>query len=150
MKLERTALLAYPREWVYELVNDVERYPEYIEGVQSVRMIDQGSDDDGEFLTAELQVSKFGIGATFATSNRMQSPEWIQLKLHSGALKSLTGRWQFESLAQGKATKVSVVIEFEAGRLLASAAQKVADVLCGSVIDALERRLEKLHGKPTF
>lgn len=150
MKLQRTALLAYPREWVYALVNDVRSYPQFIDGVRAVTVIDEGSDDEGEFLTAELNLSKYGVGATFATSNRMVAPQSIDLRLHSGMLKSLTGQWQFDSLAEGKATKVSVTLSVETGRMLAGAAEKIADMLCGQVVDSLEKRLLQLHGKPSF
>jgi len=148
--VERSALIAYPREWVYNLVNDVRSYPDFIDGISKVVVLDEGSDSQGDFLTAELSVRKFGVSAHFATSNRMVAPELIQLKLHSGMLKSLVGSWQFTSIGNGRGTKVEVKIEFEAGALMGSVAAKAVDMLCGSVVDNLEKRLYQLHGAPSF
>jgi len=148
--VKRSALIAYPRELVYNVVNDVRSYPQFIDGIVGVEVLDEGCDEQGAYLTAELSVRKYGVSAHFATSNRMIAPQAIQLSLHSGVLKSLTGQWLFLSIGGGKGTKVEVEIDFEAGAMLGSVAAKVVDMLCGSVVDSLEKRLFQLHGAPSF
>ena len=53
IKIERSALLAHSAIQIYELVNDVEAYPEFIKDCKDVKLL-QGND----FMIAKLILKK--------------------------------------------------------------------------------------------
>ena len=100
IKIERSALLAHSAIQIYELVNDVEAYPEFIKDCKDVKIIEQGND----FMIAKL-ILKAGLELNFTTKNSLE----IGKKSHclvDGPFKNLNGYWEFASLGSD-ASKVS-------------------------------------------
>ena len=64
-QINRSALLAYPVEQIYDLVNDIAMYPQYLDGCVGARIISQ----DESTMVARLDLSKKGIRQSFTTRN---------------------------------------------------------------------------------
>ena len=114
IKIERSALLAHSAIQIYELVNDVEAYPEFIKDCKDVKIIEQGND----FMIAKLILKKAGLELNFTTKNSLEIGKKISLSLVNG-FKNLNGYWEFASLGSD-ASKVSLFLEFEINNGLAS------------------------------
>ena len=80
--IERSALLPHPAEQVFDLVADIERYPEFLDGCVGAEIHERGD----EIVTATLMLSRAGISHGFTTRNTMQRPERIELALVDGRL----------------------------------------------------------------
>jgi ribosome-associated toxin RatA of RatAB toxin-antitoxin module len=79
-QISRTALVPYSAEQMYQLVNDVQSYPEFIPGCTGSRVLESGPTQ----MTAAVDVSKAGISKTFTTRNTLTSNQSILMHLVDG------------------------------------------------------------------
>ena len=86
-RVSQTMLVPHSAEQMYQLVNNYQRYPEFLPGCISGKTLHQ----QGNELDAELIVSKAGIRLAFTTHNTMQPNQSIQMKLVEGPFKHLNG-----------------------------------------------------------
>ena len=88
-QIRRSALVAASQQRMFELINDVERYPEFVPGCTAARVLERSA----QVVHAELTVGSGLLSATCSTANRLHPFHMIELQLESGPLKSLHGRW---------------------------------------------------------
>ena len=89
--IERSALLAHPVEQVFDLVADIERYPEFLKGCVGADILKR----EAMQVTATLRLSRAGISHGFTTHNTMQRPHRIDLALVDGPFTHFAGHWSF-------------------------------------------------------
>ena len=142
--VNKSALVPYPAVDMFTLVNDVERYPEFLPWCRSARILSKESSG----MRASLELARGGFHKTFTTENRLDSGKAITITLVDGPFRHLEGRWQFRDLDH-EGSKVSLDMEFEfAGRLLDLMAGPVFHEICNSLVDAFIRRAADLHARP--
>ncbi|HRH79397.1 MAG TPA: type II toxin-antitoxin system RatA family toxin, partial [Cellvibrionaceae bacterium] len=107
-RIAKTALLPYPAGHLFDLINDIEAYPQYMDGCVGARILRAEAD----LIEARLELSRAGITQAFATRNRLQRPDAILMELVEGPFRTLSGRWQFNTLS-ATACKVSLDLQFE-------------------------------------
>lgn len=128
---------------MYSLVNDVERYPEFLPWCSDGRLI--SSSDD--LLCGEIEVSRAGIRQRFTTCNRLEENRRIDIGLKQGPFKRLDGYWLFTALKED-ACKVELVLNFEfSGALINKAFGKVFNQIAITLVDAFCKRAGELYGK---
>ena len=134
--IERSALLAHSVEQVFDLVADIERYPEFLKGCVGADILKR--DDDQ--VTATLRLSRAGISHGFTTQNRMQRPHRIDLALVDGPFSHFAGHWSFLALGDD-ACKTTLQLHFELASGIASvAAGKLFDKVALDLVDAIVNR----------
>lgn len=99
-------MVKHSAEAMFDLVNDVEAYPQFMPGCVEARVISRdgdGGDGGGEsqVVLAELCLSKAGISRRITTRNRLLRPRSITMQLERGDLASLDARWEFLPLPGG-------------------------------------------------
>ena len=134
--IERSALLAHPVEQVFDLVADIERYPEFLKGCVGADILKRDDDE----VTATLRLSRAGISHGFTTQNRMQRPHRIDLALVDGPFSHFAGHWAFLALGDD-ACKTTLQLHFELASGIASvAAGKLFDKVALDLVDAIVNR----------
>lgn len=140
--IERSALLPYPAQTMYELVNDIEAYPKFMDGCVGARVLERTPD----YIEARLDLAKGGLRHSFTTRNRLFAPKRIELSLVEGPFESFSGEWIFEPLNE-QACKVTLRLQFRmAGRLLSFAAKAMFGGIANQLVGALVKRANTLHG----
>ncbi|RAR58571.1 MULTISPECIES: type II toxin-antitoxin system RatA family toxin [Halomonadaceae] len=140
--VNRSALVRHSPQAMFDLVNDFERYPEFLPGCRRARLIES----DTEHLVGELTLAKAGVEQSFTTRNDLYSPERIELSLVQGPFRRLRGRWLFTPMGE-QACKVSLEMEFEfANRLMGMAFGKLFQQVAGQLVDSFSRRANDLYG----
>lgn len=109
-EIHRTALVLISAEKLYDLINDIESYPQFLDGVVSAKIREQSDSE----MVGELTLKKTGIQRTIVTRNKLTAPSRIEMTLEEGPLQSLRGVWQIKSLGDS-GCKVSLDLSFEAG-----------------------------------
>jgi ribosome-associated toxin RatA of RatAB toxin-antitoxin module len=140
--VSRSALIGYSAQQMFDLVNDIEQYPQFMQGCRSARVI---SKSDKE-LVGELSLAKAGVTQTFVTRNSLIAPSRIEMRLEEGNFSKFSAVWQFEALTEA-ACKVSFEMEFEFKYGLVDLA--VGKLLSGSannLVDALVDRAKLVYG----
>ncbi len=142
-KVNKSALVPYPASAMYALVNDVERYPEFLPWCRGARVL---SRTEGE-MQASLDLARGGFHKTFTTRNTLQPGRAITMTLVHGPFRHLEGRWQFTDLDQ-EGSKVALDMEFEfTSTVLDLMAGPVFHEICNSLVDAFIRRAAAVHAK---
>lgn len=140
--IQRSALVPYSADAMYQLVNAIEAYPQFMDGCAGAEILTQ---DDTQ-MVARLDLAKAGMRYSFVTRNQLSPPDRIQLTLVEGPFDKFAGEWTFQAL-QPHASKVSLHLEFEmSSRLLGLAARKIFDGIANQMVDALVRRARTVYG----
>jgi len=142
-RVNKSALVPYPAAAMYALVNDVERYPEFLPWCRGAKVLAHTESE----MQASLELARGGFHKTFTTKNALQPGHAITMTLLDGPFKHLEGRWHFTDLDQ-EGSKVALDMEFEfKSGVLDLMAGPVFHEICNSLVDAFIRRATELHGR---
>jgi len=140
--INRSALVMYSAEQMFELINDVLAYPSFLPDCSESKIIDKTD----ESVTAALLVSKVGFKKWFTTKNTLISNKEIQLTLVDGPFKQLQGSWQLTPLSD-EACKVSLALEYEfSNKVLDIAFGRVFNQLTNNMVQAFTQRAKDVYG----
>ena len=141
-KIHREALLPYSNEMMYQLVNDVRRYPEFLPWCHVAEVHEQS-----DFLMrASIIVKKLGVSKTFSTENVLELNRRVTMRLLNGPFKYLKGEWQFISI-QDLGCKVILDLEFEfLPGLLNLPFKKVFEPAADSMLQSFVTQAHGLYG----
>lgn len=132
-KVERSALVNYSAQQMFDLINDIEAYPQFMDGCVGAKILARGDD----WLEARLELSKAGVSQSFVTRNQLQPPLSMTLQLVDGPFKYLRGAWRFTPLGE-QACKVTFELEFALqNRLLGMAVGKLFENVSNKQVAAL-------------
>nr|WP_279537174.1 type II toxin-antitoxin system RatA family toxin [Aestuariicella hydrocarbonica] len=135
-------MVAYSDQKMFELVNDIETYPHYMDGCVGAKVLERSSVE----VTARLDLKKMGVSYSFTTRNLLDAPHTMDMNLVEGPFKRLKGVWTFRALAED-ACKVSLDLEFEFNNsLMAKTAGKLFESVANELVDGLCRRAKQVYG----
>ncbi len=141
-RIEKSALVSYSAQQMFDLVNDIDAYPQFVPGCVGARVLEQGDD----YKVASLNISKAGIRKSFTTRNKLRPPERIEMQLVDGPFKQLGGGWRFVPLAED-ACKIQFELDFEfSSRLLGMAFGKIFGEVTARMVDAFAERAKQVYG----
>lgn len=140
--ITRSALVMYSAEQMFDLVNDVRRYPEFLDGCKATEVIGEADD----FIEASLTISKAGFNQSFSTHNQLIRPERMEMQLLDGPFTRFHGIWHFHKLSD-EACKVSLDMEFEvANKLSGVALGAVFKQIANMMVDSFVKRAKEVYG----
>ena len=138
--INRSALVMHSAASMYALVNDVERYPEFLDGCSKVDLIESTV----TAMTARLYLSKAGLSYQFVTRNTLLADEKITLELQDGPFDYLRGSWVFTPL-RDDACKVEMALEFGVSGLKGKALSGLFSPIAGNMVDAFCKRADNIY-----
>ena len=140
--IQRSALLPYPAQALYDLVNDVASYPEFLPWCSSSTVLEETD----TLMRASLEVAKGGLSQRFVTRNTLVSGQSIEMNLEDGPFSQLHGVWQFKALTD-KACKISLDMSFEySGSLVRATLGPLFNQAANTMVDAFCQRAKQLYG----
>ena len=92
-QVDRSALVLHTAEQMFDLINDVERYPEFLPWCSKTEVVSRSDQE----LIATLYLSKAGLKYSFTTRNDLKRPNQMMLELVEGPFSSLAGIWDFKN-----------------------------------------------------
>lgn len=144
--VNKSALVNFPAQFMFELVEDIESYPLFLPWCRSSRILRR---DSGE-LDAEIEIAKGAFHKTFSTRNRHQDFMEIRMSLLNGPFSYLEGAWTFLPL-RDNASKVSLNIEFElSGKLANLAFGAMFNQICSTLVSAFSQRAKDVYTGKTY
>ncbi|NNM62144.1 MAG: type II toxin-antitoxin system RatA family toxin [Steroidobacteraceae bacterium] len=141
--VERSALVPYTAQQMYDLVNDVDRYPQFLPWCTAahVEPIVPGE------VMASISVARGLLRTEFTTRNALRPGAEIMMRLVRGPFRRLLGHWRFESQGE-RGSRVSFRVDFEFKSALTSAAlSPIFEALCGSIVDAFVARAKRVYAQ---
>lgn len=141
-RIQRSALLPYPAQALYDLVNDVASYPQFLPWCAASEVLEASESE----MRASLTVAKGGISQQFSTHNRLVPGKSIEMRLVEGPFSQLHGLWEFKALGE-KACKISLDLTFDyAGPLVKATLGPLFTQAANTMVDAFCQRAKQLHG----
>jgi len=137
-------------EQMFDLVADVERYPEFVPLCQSLKIRQRMPKPDGtELVVADMTVSFKLVRETFTSQITLDRPNLkILVQYLKGPFSSLENRWTFEPRGEG-ACDVGFFIAYEfKSRMLAMLMGTMFDAAFSRFSAAFEKRADQIYGKP--
>ncbi len=141
--VSRMALMPYSAGEMYDLVDNIEAYPQFLPWCKSATVLSRSDDE----VRANLALSRGGINKSFTTCNRLQRNKIIEMRLVEGPFNHLEGFWRFDNLGE-LACKVSLDLEFEfSSRLLGLTVGPVFNQIATTLVDSFCERAVEVYGK---
>jgi coenzyme Q-binding protein COQ10 len=134
---------------MFDLVADVERYPEFVPLCRALKVRQRTSRPDGtEIIIAEMTVSFKLVKETFTSEVTLDRPNLkIAVRYLRGPFSNLENRWTFEPKADN-ACDVGFFIAYEfKSRMLALLMGSMFDAAFARFSAAFEKRADKVYGK---
>ncbi len=107
-QIRRSALMSFSASQMYQLVNDIDAYQNFLPGCIGSRVI-QSSDHE---MIAAMDIEKAGIIKTITTRNTLLDNQSINMQLVHGPFHKLMGEWHFIPVSH-KACQVDLELYFE-------------------------------------
>lgn len=141
-RIQRSALLPYPAQALYDLVNDVAGYPQFLPWCSAAEVLEVSE----THMRASLSVAKGGLSQRFMTRNTLVPGRSIEMALEEGPFSQLHGLWEFKALGD-KACKISLDMTFDyAGPLVKATLGPLFNQAANTLVDAFCQRAKQLYG----
>ena len=99
--------MPYPAARMYELVNHVESYPEFLPWCPQADVLSRSETE----AIARLTLARGGLHTSFTTRNALVPNKRVDMHLQDGPFQHLHGVWTFADQPHG--CRVALDIEFE-------------------------------------
>lgn len=143
-QVERSAIVPFTAEAMFDLVADVEAYPQFLPGCCGSTV----HECSGDSVVASIALAQGPLKTEFMTRNRLQRPARIEMTLEQGPFSALRGVWEFTRLGEG-GCRVSLDINFAfASRVTDLLLGPPFEALCNQLVDAFVKRARAVHSPP--
>ncbi len=145
--VKRSVLLWYSTREMYDLVTDIERYPEFLPWCSRAELLERSS----EGVTARLSMAYAGVRHAFTTRNEHLAGESVLMKLVDGPFSLLDGVWAFKPIASAGADRAACRVELDlryafSSRALEAVVSPVFDRVANTLVDSFVGRAEQVYG----
>ena len=137
-RIARSAIVERSARELYTLVEDIERYPEFLPWCAATKVHERTA---GRTL-ASITLSVRGLKHSFTTDNTNLPGHSIDMQLVEGPFKRFAAAWRFTALAPA-ASKIEFSLEYEfANRVVAKALEPVFSRIAEDMVEAFTRRAD--------
>lgn len=140
-QVERSAIVPFSAEAMFDLVADIESYPLFLPGCTGARIRTR----EGNVVVGTVSLAQDPLRMEFTTRNELHRPQRISMALEEGPFRELSGAWEFTPLA-ADGCRVSLKLGFAFDSRMAEALLGPAfEALCNRLVDAFVRRARDLR-----
>jgi ribosome-associated toxin RatA of RatAB toxin-antitoxin module len=139
-EVTRSALVAQPPGRMFALINDVERYPEFVPGCTHARVESRTPTE----IIATLGVRRGPLQAEITTRNTLDADRRITMTLVRGPFRELVGEWTLTPVGDA-GCRVELFMRFAfANRMSALVFEPIFEQTAASLVDAFVARARAL------
>jgi coenzyme Q-binding protein COQ10 len=135
---------------MFDLVADVERYPEFVPLCKVLRVRSRKPETDGrETLVADMTVGYKLIRETFTSRVTLDKPRLkVRVEYIDGPFSRLENVWTFKDEVEGEGSRVGFFIDYEfRSRTLGVLMGSMFDAAFRKFASAFERRADVIYGR---
>lgn len=132
---------------MFDLVADVERYPEFVPLCDSIRVLGRSEENGHEVITARMTIVYKLIRESFTTQVRLERDnQRILVSYIDGPFKYLENSWSFQPIDGGHC-EIGFNLSYEfRSRMLQTVMGAVFDQAFRKFADAFEARADEIYG----
>ena len=139
--VHKQAVVSYTCQQMFDLVDDIEKYPEFLPWCASSKVV---SRTDNE-VVGELVLKAKGMTQSFTTRNHFIVGESVTMQLEEGPFKSFDGDWCFKARDDG-GCQVSLDLSFEfANPMFAMMFGSVFNQVANKLMEAFLARADEVY-----
>lgn len=140
--ISKQALVNHSAEKMFDLINDVQHYPDFIPWCASAII----HAENDSMIDATLAVAKAGLSYQFRTRNHKRRPTRMDMQLIEGPFSKFHATWEIKPLSES-ACKVHYQMSYDFSNKLASLAlNKVFSHIAETMVDIFVKRAAQLYG----
>lgn len=140
-RVEKSVLVAHSPERMFELVDRVEDYPEFLPWCGGTELKVR----DAQRTVATIHIAYLGIRQSFTTENIKVHPREMRITLQHGPFSELEGDWSFLPLGDD-ACKVEFRLNYVfSSRVLETLLAPVFSHITNTFVDAFVRRADEVY-----
>jgi coenzyme Q-binding protein COQ10 len=136
-------LLPYTRQQLFDLVADIERYPEFLPWCVGARIRER----NGKEILGDLLIGYKMVRERFTSRVVLSEPDRIDVSYSEGPFKYLNNHWLFLPQSDGKCL-IDFYVDFE---FRSKVLQKIMEMFFNEavkrMVGAFEARAHQLYGK---
>jgi coenzyme Q-binding protein COQ10 len=146
-QLSTTRRVSHAASEMFDLVADVERYPEFVPLCQSLKVRQRTKDGGKDIVVADMTVAYKLVRQTFTSRVTLDRPKLeILVEYLEGPFSQLNNRWTFRPVDKGTCdVEFFIAYEFRS-RTLGLLMGAMFDAAFRRFAGAFERRADKVYG----
>ena len=140
--VEKSLLIARSSQQMFDLVDDVESYPEFLPWCNQTKVAFR----DDHKTVATLHIKYHSVKSHFTTENHKDYPTRMTIKLVDGPFRRLEGSWHFKALADN-ACKIEFQLSYEfSSKLFEKIIGSLFSQIANTFVEAFVKRADELYG----
>lgn len=141
-EIEKTVLVEYSAEQMFNLVDRVEQYPDFLPWCGGTSVDPQ----DESITHATVKINYHHVRHSFTTENKRTPPELIEMTLLDGPFEHLDGHWRFIPLSDD-ACKIDFRLHYTfSHKILEKLVGPVFHMIANSFVESFIERAEAVYG----
>ena len=137
-----TRVLPYSSEEIFDLVSDIESYPEFLPWCIGTRILKQ----EKNIIYADLIVGFKLVREVYTSKVILQRPNAIDVEYEKGPFKHLINNWKIKEIGSGCEVKFFIDFEFKS-RFLRGLMGVFFGEAVNRMVTAFENRANVIYGK---
>lgn len=148
-KFDTTRPVVHRAEQMFDLVADVESYPQFLPMCESLKVRSRKEREGKTLLIADMTVGYKLIRETFTSQVLLKPDEKvIETKYVDGPFRYLDNKWQFLPSANPEHSEVKFYIDYEfKSRTLGFLMGSMFDIAFRKFTEAFEKRADQIYGR---
>lgn len=139
-------ILPYTAEQMFDLVSNIECYPEFLPWCVGARVLNR--DRDNRIVLAELVIGFKSFRESFVSKVKFSKIERIQVSYERGPFKNLENSWEFINCKEGCEVQFKIDFEFKSN-MLGTVMEPLFFTAVKKLVAAFEKRARDLYGAPS-
>jgi ribosome-associated toxin RatA of RatAB toxin-antitoxin module len=142
-EIEKTVLVPYSAEKMFNLVDDVAKYPEFLPWCDGSTVIKQSEN----ITHATVNINYHHVKHSFSTENKRNPPVLIEMTLLNGPFEHLDGHWRFIPLSD-EACKIEFRLHYTfSHKILEKLVGPVFHMIANSFVESFIERADAVYGE---
>jgi|TARA_B100001173_G_scaffold128125_1_gene111166 ribosome-associated toxin RatA of RatAB toxin-antitoxin module len=140
--IKKTALVLHNREKMFNLVDSVEDYPNFLPWCDQSKIIKRTK----KITKASISINYHNVKQSFTTENVKTYPSKMNINLVDGPFKTLKGEWNFIEIEKG-ACKIEFELQYEfsnyiLNKLISPVFNMIANTFIDNFIEKANKELD--------
>lgn len=138
--IARSALVPFSSTQMYELVNNIEDYPQFLPWCAGTQILSRSATE----IQATVHVAKGIFHKSFTTVNQLLTDKRIEMRLLHGPFSHLEGTWEFQATEKGTQVILNLSFEF-ANRLATLTLGPLFHQIASTMVQAFTQRAYQVY-----
>jgi ribosome-associated toxin RatA of RatAB toxin-antitoxin module len=141
--VRREALVPYSTAQMFELIERVEDYPQFLPWCRSTDLLSRSED----CVSATVEVGVRDLRVRVTTRNDKRAPEFMAIHMEGGSFRHFYGEWSLRPLGDS-GCHVRFLLQYELALRAEALAGRLIEHAADRMVDAFVRRADAVYAMP--